>query len=184
MDTETTFAYMVFSCSWNTDLAAEFDDWYWGDFVECSMETEDQAEEPSAVWAYDLDYEMSRIAPVQLTLGWDPRPTLVQVFEHVGIQPLFRGTYRHETNWLAFPVPHEPLQWQNFAQENIPKPRDFHRFQEVVDATIELAREQNRSVLFVGGSGFSYDIDAVHLTDAAPVLKQAGMKFFDRHGQP
>jgi hypothetical protein len=74
------------------------------------------------------------------------------------------------------------LQWQKVAPQSIPKPEDFQRFQEVVDATVELAREQNRSVLFVGGSGFSYDIDAEHLTDAAPILKEAGMKFLDRHG--
>ena len=183
MDEKTTFAYMMFSCLWNTEMAVEFDDWYWGDFVECSMESEDQAEEPSAVWAYDLDYEMSRIAPVQLTLGWDPRPTLLQVFEQAGIQPLFQGTYRDETNWLAFSNPQEPLQWQKFAQENIPKPVDFLRFQQVVDATIELAREQNRSVLFVGGSGFSYDDGMDYLADTASVLKEAGMKFFDRHEQ-
>lgn len=181
MNEETTFAYMVFSSKWSPEMEAEFADWYWGDFVECSMETEDQADEPSAVWAYDLDYEMSRIAPVQLTLGWDPRPTLLQAFEQAGIEPLFRGTYRDEINWLAFPVPQEPLQWQKVAPQSIPKPVDFQRFQEVVDATIELAREQNRSVLFVGGSGFSYDIDAEYLTDAAPVLKEAGMKFLDRH---
>ena len=179
---EQTFAYMIFSCQWSPEIEAEFADWYWGDFVECSISTEVQAEEPSAVWAYDLDYELSRIAPVQLTLGWDPRPALLEVFKQAGVEALFRGAYKGESNWFAFPAPPKALQWQEVALPNISKPVDFERFQEVVAATVELAREQNQDVVFVGGSGFSYDIDAEHLTEAAPVLKEAGMKFLDRHG--
>lgn len=163
-------------------MEAEFADWYWGDFVECSMASEEQAGEPSAVWAYDLDYELSRIAPVQLTLGWDVRPVLLQVFKQEGIEPFFRGFNRGEVNWLAFSAPQESLQWQQVAPQNIPKPVDFQRFQEVVDATVELARTQNGSVLFVGGSGFGYDIDDDFFGNSAPVLKEAGMKFLDRHG--
>ena len=111
MPAEDTFAYMLLSCGWNSDMEAEFANWYWGDFVECSMEFEDQTEEPSAVWAYDSDYEMSRIAPVQLTLGGDPRPMLLQGFAGAGIQPVFRGSYPGEDNWLVFPVPERSLAW-------------------------------------------------------------------------
>ena len=181
MSEEKTFAYMVLSC--NQDIVATGDivDFYWGDFIECFMESEDQAEEPSGLWAFDMENEVDRIAPVQLTLGWDARPALLQIFECVGIQPEFKGGAYDEINFLVFSAPITPLPWISLSPQETPNPSDFQRFKEIIDATVEQAKAQARKLLFVGGWGFSYDIDSEHLSDAAPVLHQAGMKFLNRH---
>ena len=109
-------------------MQAEFADWYWGDFVECSMETEDQADEPSAVWAYDLDYEMSRIAPVQLTLGWNPRPTLLQVLEQAGTEPPFVELTAMKLTGLLSPFHKHPCSGRRLRRKVFPSQRIFSDF--------------------------------------------------------
>jgi len=81
-DERETFAYLLLACSWTQELESEFPDWYHGDVIECFSECEDQAEEPEDLWAFGWEQQMARIAPVQLTLGWDPRPYLKAVLDY------------------------------------------------------------------------------------------------------
>lgn len=175
-----TYAYTVFSCNWNQEMASEFGDWYWGDFIEACMEAEEQAKRPIEVWTYELQYGMERVAPVQVTLGWDPHEILRKIFSAIGINPLFQKGDAGEINWLVYPCPNTPLNCQEQQPSNIPNPSDFHRFKQVLETTIALSKKQNQCLLFVGGQGFSYEHDEFW-EEVAPVLKEAGMKFLDRH---
>jgi hypothetical protein len=49
----------------------------------------------------------------------------------------------------------------------------------VLRATAELAREQGRGLLFVGGWGWYYDMEIP--SDVKPVLQRAEFRFVTRH---
>ena len=187
MDELETFAYMLISASWSREIEAYLDPFYVGDIIELHLEEEDQAEFPEHLTTLDLDDIMSRIAPVQLTLGWDPRPYLAAYFQGAGILPRYvqKSSDGEASSPICYyevlPAPGTPLP---SITESVPLPQDKRRFEEVLSATLDLARSQGRGLLFIGGWGWSYAYDDMvidYIKRNEPVLRAAGMLFLDRH---
>lgn len=180
MEKERTFAYLLLACKWSDEFKSEISDWYFGDIIEAFSEGEDQADCPEDIWSFEWEGFMDRVAPVQLTLGWDPRLYLVSLFKGEGIEPYFATGYADEpNNIICFDRLPDGLVFSGEA-EKIPNPTDRERFDEVLRQTMEMARSQNRSLLFIGGWGWYYEMEVP--SDRKTILQQAGLKFVNRHG--
>jgi hypothetical protein len=200
MEEIETFAYLLLSCAWSPEWEEEFSGWYYGDVIEVVAESEDQAEEPAQLWWKEWQAFSDRVAPVQLTLGWDVRPYLLAIFSKYSIIPSFRSydaTFGDRDNILYFDTPLPSLENVNQIEvrqmefdldippsapllpEKMVYAADKDRFDAVLDATIDLARRQDRGLLFVGGWGWYYDMAVPAVTK--PVMQQAGWVFIDRH---
>jgi hypothetical protein len=177
---EKTFAYVLLACSWSKDFESQLSDWYYGDIIEAFVESEDQARTSEHLWAFGWEKLMARIAPVQLTLGWDPRPYVISIFHEANIEPYYRLGYLEERDNILYFDQLPPEQILLSATAGIvPNPPDKIRFDEVLLSTIELARSLNRGLLFIGGWGWYYDMDIPREVES--VLRQTGMQFFTRH---
>jgi hypothetical protein len=176
---ERTFAYLLAASDWSEEIQATVSVSY-SDTIELTMSCEDQAETAEQLWPIGWETFMGRIAPVQLTLGWDPRPYLRSVYREAGIEPLYCLRDEMDGDHILYfaQLPPEGFRWSPRARRDRDAP-DRVRFDEVLAATIEIARSQRRGMLFYGGWGWSYEID--YLEDVAHVLEQAGMKFLTRH---
>ncbi|MCS3918013.1 hypothetical protein Q2T83_16020 [Fervidibacter sacchari] len=180
MKERKTFVYLLLACSWSRDLESQLSDWYYGDIIEAFIESEDQARRPEDLWAFGWEEFMARITPVQLTLGWDPRPYIISIFANANIEPYYRlGYFEEHDNILYFDK--LPPKWilPSATAGIVPNPPDKIRFDKVLLSTIELARSLNRGLLFIGGWGWDYDMDIPR--EVEPILRQAGMQFFTRH---
>src|SRR5437867_3676379 len=89
MPRERTFAYLLMASAWSKEIEAEVSGCSRGDVLELFMEREEQAQAPDHLWGFGWDDPMSRIAPVQLTYGWDLRPYLSTAFAEAGVEPCF-----------------------------------------------------------------------------------------------
>ena len=134
---------------------------------------------------------MDRVAPAQLTVGWDPRKYLLEVLHQVDIQPSYQtGYYDNNSNYGDI-IYFDQLPSQeditslasSVTAEQLTNLSDRTRFVDVLTSTIELANSQNRGLLFIGCWGWDYQIDAQYLDDEEVklALERHGMKFFTRH---
>ncbi|MBW3622040.1 MAG: hypothetical protein KY468_01365 [Armatimonadetes bacterium] len=184
MEDLDTFAYMLIAASWTRGIEQYIDTLYSGDIIELHMEEEDQLEAPEHLSTLDLDGYMSRIAPVQLTLGWDPRPCLTETFLNSGIRPHYVQKPQFEDQVPFNICYYRELTLEGFSfpsSDPPPCPADKQRFDEVFTTTLDLARSQDRGLLFIGGWGLGTGYDEDFLADVEPVLRQTRMKFFNRH---
>jgi hypothetical protein len=200
MEEPETFAYLLLSCIWSPEWEEEVSGWYYGDLIEVVAESEDQAAEPTQLWLDEWKVYSDRITPVQLTLGWDVRPYLLATFSEYGVTPGFRSydaTFGDRDNILYFDHPLPSLENANQIEvgqfaldldisppapllpEQMVHPADKNRFDAVLNATAELARRQDRGLLFVGGWGWYYEMVVPAVTKS--VMRQAGWIFTDRH---
>lgn len=172
----TTFAYLLLSCSWTPELESELAGWYHGDIIEAFAEGEDQLDP----WSFGWEEQMARVAPVQLTRGWDPRPYMRSVLLAAGIEPQVAIGYSGEVdNALYFAQLPADANAILVTTNNAPDTSDRHRFDQVLTATAELARKQDRGILFVGGEGWYYEMEVP--PEATPSLRDAGFMFLTRH---
>lgn len=176
----TTFAYVLIAWEWSEEAKAEISRWSYSDALELFLEREDQAAEPDDLWIRGWEQFGARLAPVQLALGWDPRPYLLALFQKVRIAPCFQKSeedglpnivYFDRLPAAAYPLP--------VPEGPMPMCQDGTRFHDVLTATVDLARCQNRGLLFIGGWGWSYHKDRFRGDKA--VLRRAGMRVVDRH---
>jgi len=58
-------------------------------------------------------------------------------------------------------------------------PADRERAGQVLAATVRLAKDQRRGLLFIGDEGWYYDMEVPTKTEA--VLRRAGFQFVTRH---
>jgi hypothetical protein len=173
------FAYLLAAMEWSDQVADALDGWYCGDLIDGTMKAENAATDPTDLAAFDIGgVRAARVAPVQVTLGWDPRPCLLALLAQADIQPaleLDKGGilyfHRVPSASLVLRVP------ANDAQ----RPPDVHRFVAVLDATADIVRAKKCGLLFVGGAGWSYN-DRLKSSDGkVEAMTRAGMQFFDRH---
>jgi hypothetical protein len=173
------FAYLLAAMEWSNEVADALDGWYCGDVLDKTMKAEDAATDPTDVAAFDVGgVRVARVAPVQLTLAWDPRPCLLALLAQADIHPaleLDRGGIlyfrRVPPATLLLRVPATDAQ----------RPPDVHRFVAILDATADLIRARDCGLLFIGGAGWSYN-DRLKSSDGkVEAMTRAGMQFFDRH---
>ena len=194
MSEQETFAYAILSCSRmdaiHSEIRADWSDSGCSDIVECFISLEDQADAGGEIWPFDWDEFMDRVAPAQLTLGWDPRKYLLEVLQKIEILPSYQAgnhdgsNYGHIIYFDQLPCQEDIALVANSAMtEQITNPSDRTRFIDVLTSTVDLANSQNRGLLFVGCWGFDYQIDAQYLDDKEVklALERHGMKFFTRH---
>jgi hypothetical protein len=175
-----TFAYMLFSCDWREGLGEEFRDWYYGDIIECFAEGEDQADSLEHLWSFGWEDFMNRAAPVQLTLGFDVRRPILESLESIGVEPFFRiGYFNEQDNVLAFRIGDAGPRIDPRNHSAAENPNDVERFGEVLRSTVTLARSEGRSLLFVGGWGWYYDMEIP--LDVQKLIGRCGMEFVNRH---
>jgi len=167
---------MLFACTWSEEFEAELADWYSGDMIEAFMEAEDQHDP----WSFGWEGFMARIAPVQLTDGWDVHPYLIETFARMRVEPAYRLGYLDETdNVVFFARAPGGFESPNIGAAPIGLAADVARFHEVLEATIDLASSQGSGLLFVGESGWAYDMDVPMA--ARGTLERAGFRFATRH---
>jgi hypothetical protein len=174
-----TFAYMLLSCDWRDDFREALRDWYYGDIIEAFSEGEDQAESPEELWSFGWEAFMNRVAPVQLTLGFDVRRPILESFKSIGVEPFFRaGGFKQPDNIFAFEVGDaEPrIDPREHSSEN---PFDVDRLAKVLRSTISIARHEARSLLLVGGWGWYYDMEIP--LNVQELIRDSGMEFANRH---
>src|SRR5258707_15466489 len=145
------FAYVLAAMEGSDKVADTLDGWYCGDLIEGTMQAENAATDPTDLAAFDIGgVRAARVAPVQLTLGWDPRPCLLALLAQADIQPaleLDRGSILYFNC-----VPGASLVLRAPAND-AQRPPDVHRFVAVLDATADIVRARKCGLLFVGGAG-------------------------------
>ena len=175
-----TFAYMLLSCDWRDGLRGEFRDWYYGDIIEGFSEGEDQAESPEDLWSFGWEKFMNRVAPVQLTLGFDVRRPILESFKSIGVEPFFRTGYFNEPdNVLVFEIGDTEPRLDAGGYSAAKNPSDVDRLVKVLRSTITIARREGRSLLFVGGWGWYYDMEIP--LSVQELIRRCGMEFVNRH---
>lgn len=194
MNEQETFAYMLLSCSQSirihNEILADWSEESCSDILEIFCSLEGQSDIVDTIWPFDWEDSMDRIAPVQLTLSWDPRRYLLEIWQQAGHQVLYQVGNNGFPSYfpiiyLGIPPSQDTLAplLSSVSVEGIINPVDKVRFDDVLIATVELAQTQNRGILFIGDWGFDYKIDAEYLNDEAikNALIRNGMKFLTRH---
>jgi hypothetical protein len=89
------------------------------------------------------------------------------------------GYFGEDNNVIYYHQLPRDLDLRRSAVSTVRNPRDKARFNEVLTATVELARAQRRGLLFIGGHGWYYDMEIP--PEVTPVLSNAGFQFVTRH---
>lgn len=194
-----TFAYLLAACSQqecvHEDIQEEFSRGNSSGIIEMCVCLEAQYDSVNCLWPSDWEVSMSRLAPVQMTQSWDCRPYLLRLFEHCGIYPTYQRDF---ANFLDPPTEEQLGHIIFFAEmptkdvlshaaqstnATVINPKDKDRFDKVLAATIDLARQEERGVLFIGHWGWDYQKDEEHLQypEVQSALSLSGMKFLTRH---
>lgn len=170
MDNQT-FAYILLTAP----HLKEIDKMYWGGVIEAFMSCEEQWTEAKDLWPFEWGDLMHRVSVVQLTQGYDPRNDLLRNFKKQGIAPIFRQDLDGDKDNIIYfdKVP------KNILNEDLP-PGSKHakRFLEVLSETISLSSKKGLGFLFVGGWGFSFDMN-LELEDQK-LIKAEGIKYSSR----
>jgi hypothetical protein len=185
METDVTFAYLLFVCPTVENLEPPVQDLSYSDLLEYFLSSEEQAIEVADLWP-NWGETMERFAPVQLTLNWEPRTYIEELFCLCGIGPIF--SLRDEAGvgkvlfFQTVPSP-ETLRLLRLLSEepHLGTLPDQLRFKELLALTIERAWQKSEGLLFVGDEGFVYESGNEFIADVKHILQQSEFKFYDRH---
>lgn len=183
------FAYLLLTCDRTEARMFDWQEWSCIDILAAFIEVENQAISGDGLWTLDWEHCMDRISPVQVSIGWDPRPYLVEVFDNCQITPLYKADGYGEDEKDAFiyfdEIPEillmkDIIDSASLDISQIKNIKDKKRFDQILMYSADLARQQNRGLLFIGewGAAQPYGID--QLIGKKRVFQDSGMKIFSR----
>lgn len=174
-----TFAYILLACELSQELKSELSEYYWGGIVEVFIDCEEQALAPEDLYPFGWESIMNRVAPVQVTNGWDPRPTLFDELLKEGENPRFTcGGKEDIPNIIFIEHPNKKDSTEKLISLNLM--RDKRQFNKILNSTIQLCSQGNNGLLFIGGWGFSYE-DKQLSDEVRDFLVDSGFQFTSRH---
>jgi hypothetical protein len=169
---DQTFAYIVLSSSYKKEIETM----YWGGVIEAFISCEEQWIEPKDIWPFEWEKFMYRNAVVQLTNDWDPRLALLNIFKDINIEPSFRQVLNGEKdNIIYFDKIPSTTSVNVFTNK---KSKEYERFVNILSDAVILSKKKQLGLLFIGGWGFSYDINLKE--EDQLLLKDIGIKYCSR----
>jgi len=179
-----SYAYMLLSSEWPSELEKELSGWYYGDIIEAHIEAEEQAVDCLDLYPYGWDAFASRVAPVQVTEHFNPIRGLRDFAAMQRVAPSF-----DQVNVVYFPgtailqcgfdlIP-ESVAISLCKSQKLVGDRDGLRFAQVLLATLSLARHEQRGLLFIGGEGWYYEMEIAE--EKILLMEKTGFLFADRH---
>jgi hypothetical protein len=122
------------------------------------MECEEQAVKVKHLWGWGWGRYMSRVAPVQLTLDWDPAPALAQVLSKNGltVQQHSSGRVLTVEGSAVEDIRVEDLRL-DVAALGATRMADGKRSVEVLKGTLAAAKRLRRGLLCITEQGWSYE---------------------------
>lgn len=172
-----TFAYTLVASEWNESLKNDLEEYYWGGVIEAFIDGEDQYIEFEQSWPFNWAPIMRKIAVVQLCENFDPRPYLLSYFAFSNITPNFQQSATGENNIFYFSE-FPDCAVNDFSFKNAKRDDNFNRFIKVLSLTLQLCKERNSGLLFIGGWGFSTE-DELDL-EAQRMIASHGIKITGR----
>lgn len=171
MDNQT-FAYILLA----SPYFKEIERMYWGSIIEAFISCEEQWLEVSDLWPFGWGNLMSRVSLVQLTQGYDPLNDLMMIFEDKDIMPKLRQDLDRDKNNIVYfdKLPKDTFNYEDLSCQS----KHSKRFLNILNATISLSSKKEAGLLFVGGWGFSYDMN-LDLEDQE-TIRTAGIKYASR----
>ena len=86
-----TFAYILLACKLTQELKSELSEYYWGGIIEAFISCEEQAIAPEGLYPFGWESIMNRVAPVQMTNGWDPRRNFLGIYSGKPVRDVRRS---------------------------------------------------------------------------------------------
>jgi len=195
-DETKTYAYLLLSAAEpvlefeSNDANAE--EFYSGGVLELYISSDVQADSvtelnPIEEW----EDEVTRIAPVQFTRDWNPGNFLQTVLADCHCEMLYQNSddalnLDGEFNLVFFSNMPNRDDLKRAISANLRQlpdvSSDIQRFCDVLVETVNLARREQRYLLFIGNWGWDYFASDEWIQERGDLLKAAGFKFLDRHG--
>lgn len=183
------FAYLLFACERLEARTFDWSDWSCLDIFAAFIEVEDQSTSIDDLWTFDWEKIMGRVAPVQVTMEWNPCHYLIDVFERCHIKPLYTADCwgEDEKDLVVYfdAVPNTELLNNaiisvSSSVKTIKNLKDKNRFDRILIDSASLARLQNRGLLFIGEWEAAQPYGTDYLMGKESILRDAGMKIFTR----
>ena len=141
-------------------------------FIEVSLTCDDFLTVGEECIAFGMDENMGKICPVQITDNWNPVPTIEKL---VCENHLIINERAKKDHVIFFEIPQTNL----FDVKGIePDNKDEARFLAILARTAEIAGENSRGVLFIGGWGWE---GAAECHADIDTMLEFGMEFFTRY---
>lgn len=155
------------------------------------METEVHAAGAADLYLFQPDNSV-RVAPVQLTVGWNPLPVILHGLAAMGLRLAHRSGSFHASppdapgaqgDCLYLPPAVAGVVRCPDASVSAPRSEDAPRFQTVWNETVARAEDRRLGILAIGDWGWHYDFDELAAVEQAS-LRAAGFTIAGRHAPP